>query len=58
MGFASNIEPSHPNSEIVTSHVYRLKKTRNKGDWKPRGIFNQESEDTVIYSEWQVVEWL
>ena len=38
MSFASSISigPSHPISEIVTSHIYRLKKTRirNEGDRK------------------------
>ena len=30
-----HIGPSHPISEIMTSHVYRLKKkTRNEGDQK------------------------
>ena len=27
-----SIGPSHPISEIGTSHIYRLKKTRNEGD--------------------------
>ena len=35
MSFKSSIGLSHhPNSEIATSHVYRIKKTRNKGDQK------------------------
>ena len=38
MSFESSIGPSHPISEIVTSHVCRLKKTRNEGDWK-NGVF-------------------
>ena len=32
MSFESSMGPSHPISEIVTSHVCRLKKTRNEGD--------------------------
>ena len=32
MSFVSSIGPSHPISEIGTSHIYRLKKTRNEGD--------------------------
>ena len=28
--------PNHPISEFATSHVYRLKKTRNEGDLKLR----------------------
>ena len=32
MSFIFSIEPSHPISAIATSHVYRLKKTRNEGD--------------------------
>ena len=36
MSFESSIGPSHPISDIVTSDVCRLKKTRNKGDWKPQ----------------------
>ena len=46
MSFESSIGPSHPISEIATSHVCRLKKTRNKGDQKSR-FFNQKSESTV-----------
>ena len=46
MSFESSIGPSHLISEIVTSHVCRLKKTRNKGDQKSH-LFNQESEGTV-----------
>ena len=34
MSFESSIGPSHPISEIATSHVCRLEKTRNKGDEK------------------------
>ena len=34
MSFVSSIGPSHPISEIGTSHIYR---------------FNQESEGTVLY---------
>ena len=34
MSFKSSIGPSHPISEIATSHVCRLKKTRNEGDQK------------------------
>ena len=54
MSFVSTIGPSNPIFEIETSHLYRLKKTRNEGDLKLRVFFNQESEDT--YSECQVVE--
>ena len=36
MSFESSIGPSHPISEIATSHVCRLKKTRNEGDQKLR----------------------
>ena len=46
MSFKSIIGPSQPISEIVTSHVCRLKKTRNEGDQKSH-FFNQESEGTV-----------
>ena len=55
MSFVSSIGPSHPISEIGTSHIYRLKKTRNKGDQKCV-FFNQESEDTVLYI--LSVKWL
>ena len=48
MSFVFSIGPSHPISEIATSHVYRLKKTRNEGDLK-FCFFNQESEDPVPY---------
>ena len=48
MSFVSSIGPSHPISEIGTSHIYRLKKTRNEGDQK-LCFFNQESEGTVLY---------
>ena len=34
MSFESSIGPSYPISEIATSHVYMLKKTRNEGDQK------------------------
>ena len=34
MSFASSIGPSHPISEIGTSHTHRIKTTRNKGDRK------------------------
>ena len=36
MSFGSSIGPSHTISEIATSHVFRFKKTRNKGHQKPR----------------------
>ena len=49
MSFVSSIGSSHPISEIETSHIYRLKKTRNEGDLKLHVFFNQESEDTVLY---------
>ena len=34
MSFVSSIGANHPISQIVTSHVYRFKKTRNRGDQK------------------------
>ena len=46
MSFESSIGPSHPISEIATSHVCRLKKTRND---QKSVFFNQESEGTVLY---------
>ena len=62
MSFVSSIGPNHPISEISTSHVYRLKKTRNEGDQKLR-IFlikslKREWGHSAIYSEFQVVELL
>ena len=50
------IGPSHSIFEIATSHVYRLKKTRNEGDLKSRVFFNQDSEDTEPYI--LSVKWL
>ena len=38
MSFVFSIGPSHPTSEIETSRVYRLKKTRNEGDLKSRAF--------------------
>ena len=55
MSFIFSIGPSHPISEIATSHVYKLKKTRNKGDLKSC-FFNQESEVTVSYI--LIAKWL
>ena len=52
MSFVSSISigPSHPISEIVTSHIYRLKKTRirNEGDRKLCVFFNQERVKWLI----------
>ena len=46
-----------PISEIATSHIYKLKKTRNKGDRNLVFFFNQEeSEDTMLYI--LSVKWL
>ena len=57
MSFKSSIGPSHPISEIATSHVCRLKKTRKEGDQKSHVfLFNQESEGTVSYI--LSVKWL
>ena len=61
MSFVFSIGPSHPISEIATSHVYRLKKTRNESDRaKIANFLNQKSENTrcYIFCECQVVEWL
>ena len=55
MSFVFSIGPSHLISEIATSHVYRLKKIRNKGDLK-LCFFNKESEDTVPYI--LIAKWL
>ena len=43
--------------KFVNSHVCRLKMTRNEGDLKLQ-FFNQESQGTTSYIEFQVVEWL
>ena len=56
MSFVFSIGPSHPISEIATSHVYRLKKTRNECDLKSRVFFNQDSEDAETYI--LSVKWL
>ena len=55
MSFESSTGPNHPISEITSSHVCNLKKTRNKGDQKSH-FFNQESEGTVLYI--LSVKWL
>ena len=56
MSFVFSIGPSHHISEIATSHIYKLKKTRNEGDLKLHVFFNQESEETVPYIS--SVKWL
>ena len=55
MSFVFSIGPSHPISEIATSHIYRLKKTRNEGDLKPR-VFLIKKVRTVPYIS--SVKWL
>ena len=58
---SSSIRPNHAISEIATSHVYRLKKTRNESDRaKIANFLNQKSKNTrcYIFCECQVVEWL
>ena len=56
MSFAFSIGPRYSISEIATSHVYRLEKTRNKGDLKLRVFLIKKSEDTVPYI--LSVKWL
>ena len=56
--FVTSIGSSHPVSEIATSHVYRLKKTRNEGDLKSRVFQSRKWGHSAIYSECRVVEWL
>ena len=58
MSFKSIIGPNHPISEIATSHVYRLKKTRNEGDQKSHVFLIKRCGHSVINSECQMVEWL
>ena len=58
MSFVSSIGSTHPVSEISTSHVYRLKKTRNEGDWKFHIFLIKRVRTQCLYSECQVVEWL
>ena len=59
MSFVSSIGPSHLISEIATSHVYRLKKTRNESDLKSRFVLIKRVRiQCYIYSECPVVEWL
>ena len=51
--------PNHPISEFATSHVYRLKKTRNEGDLKLHVfLIKRVRIQCYIYSECPVVEWL
>ena len=52
MSFVFSIGPSHTIPEIVTSHIYRLKKTksRNVGDLKLCVFFNQKSAVSYILS--------
>ena len=55
MSFVFSIGPSHPISEIATSHVYRLKKTRNEGDLKSHiFLFKRVRTQYYILS----VKWL
>ena len=59
ISFESSIGPSHPISEIVTSHVCRLlKRLEMRVTKKMVCFFNQESEGTVSYSECQMNGWL
>ena len=58
MSFKSSVGPSHPISEIVTSHVCRLKKTKNKGDQTSHVFLIKGVTVRVTYSECQVIEWL
>ena len=57
ISFVSSIGPNHPISEIATSHVYRLKKTRNESDRaKIANFLNQKSENTLL--DILCVKWL
>ena len=49
---SSSIGPTHPISEIATSNVYRLKKTKIKNESdraKIANFLNQKNENTLLY---------
>ena len=52
MSFVSTIGPSQPISEIETSHVYRLKKTRNEGDLKSRVFLIKRVRTHILSVKW------
>ena len=56
MSFIFSIGPSPPISEIVTSHVYKLKKTRNEGDLKSHIFLFKRVRTQCRYT--QSVKWL
>ena len=59
ISFVSSIGPNHPISEIATSHVYMLKKTRNESDRaKIANFLNQKSENTLLYILWVSSDWV
>ena len=58
---SSSKGPNHPISEIVTSHVYRLKikKTKNESDRaKIANFLNQKNENTLLYILWVSTGWV
>ena len=50
------IGPSHPISEIGTSHIYRLKKTRNEGGWS-KIVFLIKRVRAQCYIFWVSCGW-
>ena len=50
--FVTSIGSSHPVSEIATSHVYRLKKTRNEGDLKSRVFLIKRVRTHILSVKW------
>ena len=57
MSFVLSIGPSHPISEIGTSHIYRFKKTRNEDDQKFHAFLIKRVRHSAIYSDLSV-KWL
>ena len=56
---SSSIGPNQPISEIATSHVYRLKKTKNESDRaKIANFLNQKNENTLLYILWVSSRWV
>ena len=58
MSFVSSIGPRHPISEIATSHIYWLKKTRNKGDQKLRVFLIKRVRTQCYQLHILSVKWL